>query len=151
MKKRAMQKQIIALMIISLCILSCTVNKVNSITTFAIEGHVYDKASKAPLEHVIVYFVDTGYDDKRSKKDHRLPIGKSDENGEIKARLNYFWGYDDAFFISNPKKTFDIVLSKKFYKTVSFHFTESQLKGDKYAYFVKLEDVYMIAVSKDHE
>ncbi len=146
-----MQKQIIASIIISLCVLSCTVNKINSITTFAIEGRVYDMASKLPLEHVIVYFVDTGYDDKRSKKDHRLPIGESDENGEITARLNYFWGYDDAFFLLNPKKTFAIVFSKASYQPVSFHFKESQLKGDKYMYFVELEDVYMLAVSEDHE
>ena len=146
-----MQKQIIALIIISFCVLSCTVNKVNSITTFAIEGCVYDMASKVPLEQVIVYFVDTGYDDQRSKKDHRLPIGISDENGEIKARLNYFWGYDDAFFLLKPKKTFDIVLSKAFYEPVSLHFTESQLKGDKYMYFVELEDVYMLPDFADHE
>jgi hypothetical protein len=146
-----MQKQIITSIIISLCVWSCTVNKINSITTFAIEGRVYDMASKLPLEHVIVYFVDTGYDDKRSKKVHRLPIGKSDENGEIKARLNYFWGYDDAFFLLNPKKTFDIVLSKASHKPVRIHFTESQLKGEKNMYFVELEDVYLIAVSEDHE
>ena len=119
--------------------------------TFAVEGCVYDMESKAPLEQVMVYFVDTGYDDKRSEIKIRLPIGKSDENGEIKARLNYFWGYDDAFFLSNPKKTFDIVLSRAFYEPVRFHFTESQLKGDKYIYFVELQDVYMFVVYGDHE
>jgi hypothetical protein len=146
-----MKKLIIASIIIALCMWSCTVRYVKSITTFAIDGRVYDRQSKAPLENVIVYFVDTGYDDERSKKDHRLAIGQSDENGEIKARLNYFWGYDDAFFLSDPKKTFEIVLTKASYKPVSFRFTESQLKGDKYTYFVELQDVYMIAVSKDHE
>jgi hypothetical protein len=146
-----MKKQIIASMIISLCILSCTLRHVDSITTFAIEGRVYDRESKAPLEHVIVYFIDTGYDDRRSKKDHRLAIGESDENGEIKARLNYFWRYDDAIFLSKPKKTFDIVLSKDSHETVSLHFEQSQLAGEKYTYFVKLEDVYMLPISEDPE
>ena len=146
-----MQKQIIASIIIFLCMLSCTVNKVDVITTFAIEGRVYDKATKRPLEHVHVYFIDTGYDDVRSNKDHRLAIGRSDENGEIKVRLNYFWGYHDAIFLPKPKKIFDIVLSKDSYETVSMHFKESQLAGERYTYFVKLKDVYMLRSSEDHE
>jgi hypothetical protein len=131
--------------------MSCTVNKVNLITTFAIEGRVFDNASKMPIEHVQVYFIDTGYDDVRSNKDHRLAVGQSDENGEFKARLNYFWGYDDAVFLPKPKKTFDIVLSKDSYETVSLHFEQSQLAGEKYTYFVKLEDVYMLPISEDPE
>lgn len=146
-----MKKQLFISIFIILGTASCMVNHVNLITTFAIEGRVYDKESKAPLENVSVYFVDTGYDGVRSKKDHRLPIGQSDENGDIKARLNYFWGYDDAIFLAKPKKTFDIMLSKDSYEPVSLHFEESQLEGEKYTYFIKLEDVYMLAVSEDRE
>ena len=146
-----MQKHIAVSIIMCLSFLSCTVRHVDLITTFAIEGCVYDVESKAPLDDVMVYFIDTGYDDRRSKIDHRLAIVRSDEHGEIKARLNYFWGYDDAFFLSKPKKTFEIVLSKAFYEPVSFHFTEAQLKGDKYMYLVELEDVYMFAVFGDLE
>ena len=144
-----MHKHIVTAIIISLGVFACTLNRVNSITTFAVEGCVYDKELKTPLEQVEVYFVDTGYDDRRSKKNHRIPIGISDANGEINARLNYFWGHDEGFLLSKPKKTFDIVLSKLFYRSVSYTFSEAQLNGAKYMYIVELKDVFMSPIFGD--
>ncbi len=128
---------------IFLFMVSCTVNQVTSITTFSVEGRVFDSESYQPLEHVHVYFIDTGYDSIRSKKNLRLEIGQSDTSGEIKIRLNYFWAYERSVLLKNPERTFDIVLSKQSYETKTFHFEESQFEGERYTYFVRLEDVYM--------
>lgn len=125
------------------------VKHVDSVTTFAIEGRVFDRVSKVPLENVQVYFIDTGYDDVRSKKVHRLKIGQSAANGNIQARLNYYWGRKASIFHAHPKKTFAIALSKVSYETRYFHFKESQLEGEKLTYFVKLGDVDMDQVKKD--
>jgi hypothetical protein len=144
-----MQKHIITAIVISLGVFACTLNRVNSITTFAVEGCVYDMELKTPLEQVEVFFVDTGYDDQRAKNNHRIPIGISDENGEINARLNYFWGHDEGFLLSKPKKTFDIVLSKSYYKSVNYTFCEAQLSGEKYLYVVELKDVYLSPIFGD--
>jgi hypothetical protein len=137
------------LLFISLSILACMAKYVDSVTIFAFEGRVFDSISKVPLENVQVYFIDTGYDDVRSKKAHRLEIGQSDLNGKIEARLNYYWRRTESPFHSYPKKTFAIALSKASYETRYFHFKESQLEGEKLTYFVKLEDVYMDRVTKD--
>jgi hypothetical protein len=137
------------LLFISLGILACMAKHVGSVTIFAIEGRVFDSISKVPLENVQVYFIDTGYDDVRSKEAHRLEIGQSNLNGEIEARLNYYWGHKASPFHSYPKKTFAITLSKASYETRYFHFKESQLEGEKLTYFVKLEDVYMDRATKD--
>ena len=122
---------------------------VDSVTIFAIQGRVFDSISKVPLENVQVFFIDTGYDDLRSKKAHRLKIWQSDLNGKIEARLNYYWGRKTSVFYSHPKKTFAIALSKASYETRYFHFKESQLEGEKLTYFVKLEDVYMDRANKN--
>ena len=138
-----MRKPFYILLFVLLGILACMAKYVDSITIFAIQGRVFDSISKVPLENVQVYFIDTGYDDVRSKKVHRLEIGQSDLNGKIEARLNYYWGRKTSAFHSPPKKTFAIALSKASYKNRYFHFKESQLEGEKFTYFVKLEDVYM--------
>lgn len=122
---------------------------VDSVTILAIEGRVFDSRSKTPLENVQVYFIDTGYDDVRSRKVHRLRIGQSAADGSIRARLNYFWGREASILHVHPKKTFAIALSKASYQTRYFHFEESQLEGEKLTYFVKLEDVYMDQVKKE--
>ena len=134
---------------ICLSILACMAKHVDSITTFAIEGRVFDKASKFPLENVRVYFIDTGYDTLRSKKAHRLEIGQSAANGNIRIRFNYLWGRKASIFHSGPKKTFAIALSKASYQTRYFHFDESQLEGEKFTYFVKLQDVYLDPINED--
>ena len=144
-----MKKLFYILFFILLSILACRAKHVDSVTIFAIQGRVFDSLSKVPLENVQVYFIDTGYDDVRSKKVHRLQIGQSDINGKIEARLNYYWGRKTSAFYSPAKKTFAIALSKASYKNRYFHFTESQLEGEKFTYFVKLEDVYMDRATKD--
>ena len=138
-----MKKRYFIAIFIFLFMVSCTVNQVTSITTFSVEGRVFDSESYQPLEHVHVYFIDTGYDSIRSKKNLRLEIGQSDTSGEIKIRLNYFWAYERSVLLKNPERTFDIVLSKQSYETKTFHFEESQFEGERYTYFVRLEDVYM--------
>lgn len=144
-----MKKPFYILFFILFSILACMAKHVDSITIFAIQGRVFDSISKVPLENVQVYFIDTGYDDVRSKKVHRLEIGQSDLNGKIEARLNYYWGRKLSIFHSYPKKTFAIALAKASYETRYFHFKESQLEGEKFTYFVKLEDVYMDQATKD--
>jgi hypothetical protein len=137
------------LLFISFSLLACLAKHVDSVTIFAIQGRVFDSISKVPLENVRVYFIDTGYDDVRSKKVHRLEIGQSDLNGKIEVRINYYWGRKASIFHSHPKKTFAIALSKASYETRYFHFKESQLEGEKLTYFVKLEDVHMDRAAKN--
>ena len=138
-----MKKPFYILFFAFLSILACMAKHVDSVTIFAIQGRVFDSISKVPLENVRVFFIDTGYDDVRSKKAHRLEIGQSDLNGKIEARLNYYWGHKTSVFHSLPKQTFAIAFSKASYETRYFHFKESQLEGEKLTYFVDLEDVYM--------
>jgi hypothetical protein len=144
-----MKKPVFIVFLISLAILACMAKHVNSVTIFAIQGRVFDSISEVPLENVQVYFIDTGYDDVRSRKVHRLEIGQSDLNGKIEIRLNYYWGRKTSVFRSLPPKTFAIVLSKASYKNRYFHFKESQLEGEKLTYFVRLKDVYMDQVKKE--
>ncbi|UCG08475.1 MAG: hypothetical protein JSV83_07460 [Desulfobacterales bacterium] len=144
-----MKKRRFIAFFISLSILACMVNHIGSVTILAIEGRVFDKASKVPLENVRAYFIDTGYDDKRSKQAHRFEIGQSDANGKIQVRLNYYWERKESIFHSYPKKTFAIMLAKASYQTRYFHFKESQLEGEKFTYFVQLKDVYLETLQKE--
>lgn len=143
-----MKIRLIISLFITLGILACASKPIHSVTIFVIEGRVYDRESNFPLNHVSVYFIDTGYDEVRSKKATPIEIGLSDSRGKIDLRFNYLWDTQKSAFYEPAIKTFDIVLSCEAYETKKFHFKESELITDRLAFLVNLEDVYLIRALK---
>ena len=129
---------------IGLAIIGCATQQIHSVTIFSIQGRVLDKESNFPLEKVDVFFIDTGYDDTRSKQRTPIKVAQTNSRGKIQARLNYLWIRRETAFSDPPKATLDIVLSKDLYKTKIFHFKESELKTDGVTFLINLEDVYMV-------
>jgi hypothetical protein len=141
---RIMKTSLMIAGLIGWAIIGCATQHIHSITIFAIQGRVLDKESNFPLEKVDVFFIDTGYDDTRSNQRTPIKIAQTNSRGKFKARLNYLWQTRKTAFSHPAKATFDIVLSKDLYKTMVFHFKESDLKTDGVTFLVNLEDVYLV-------
>ena len=141
---RLMKISLMITVFIALGISGCATQPIRSVTIFSIQGRVLDKESNFPLEKVNVYFIDTGFDYTRSKKQIPIKVAESDSRGKIDARLNYLWERSKTGFNSSPKGTLDIVLSKDRYETQTFHFKESELITDGIAFLINLKDVYML-------
>lgn len=139
-----MKNSLIISVLISLIIVACATQQIDSVTIFAIEGRVLDQASNFPLQDVNVYFIDTGYDDTLSKQQTPVKIAQSNARGKIAARFNYWWGKKMSVFDNRPKATFDIVLSREAFAAKRFHFKESELQTDGVTFLVNLEDVYLV-------
>jgi hypothetical protein len=139
-----MKNSLMIVVFMGLSILGCATRPIYSVTIFAIQGRVIDKQSNFPLEKVDVYFIDTGYDDNRSRQPTPIQVAQSDARGKIEARLNYLWARRKSGFNNLPEATFDIVLSRELYQTRRFHFKESELQSDAVTFLVDLEDVYMV-------
>lgn len=122
----------------------CATQHMDAVTILHIEGRVLDQASNFPLEDVMVYFIDTGYDDILSKRQKPVKIARSNSRGIIAARLNYWWGHKTSAFGNGPKATFDIVLSRESYVEKRLHFKQSELKTDGVTFLVNLEDIYLV-------
>ncbi len=131
-------------MFLGLVILGCATRPIHSVTILVIQGRVFDKQSNFPLEKTDVYFIDTGYDDKRSRQPTPIKVAQSDSKGKIEARFNYLWERKKSVSNNRPGATFDIVLSRDRYQTRRFHFKETELRSDRVAFLVDLEDVYMV-------
>jgi hypothetical protein len=138
-----MSIKIIIGVFIGLGIAGCATLPIDSVTIFVIQGRVLDQESNFPLEDIKVYFVDTGYDYILSKKQTPIEIESSNSRGIIDTRFNYWWGRKNSA-LSSHEATFDIVLSGERYKTRRFHYKETELETDGLAYWVNLEDVYMV-------
>lgn len=139
-----MKNSLIISVLISLIIVACATQQIDSVTIFAIEGRVLDQASNFPLQDVNVYFIDTGYDDTLSKQQTPVKIAQSNARGKIAARFNYWWGKKMSVFDNRPKATFDIVISREAFAAKRFHFKESELQTDGVTFLVNLEDVYLV-------
>jgi hypothetical protein len=145
---RLMKISLMITVFIALGISGCATQPIRSVTIFSIQGRVLDKESNFPLEKVNVYFIDTGFDYTRSKKQIPIKVAESDSRGKIDARLNYLWERRKTGFNSSPKGTLDIVLSKDRYETQTFHFKESELITDGIAFLINLKDVYMLRATQ---
>jgi hypothetical protein len=145
---RLMKISLLIMVFIGLTIIGCATQQIRSVTIFSIQGRVLDKESNFPLEKVNVYFIDTGFDYTRSKKQIPIKVAESDSRGKIDARLNYLWERRKTGFNSSPKGTLDIVLSKDRYETQTFHFKESELITDGIAFLINLKDVYMLRATQ---
>jgi hypothetical protein len=126
-----------------LSFMACTVTYTTAVTIFAVEGQVFEKESKRPLENVQVFFIDTGYDDIRSQKPLPIEIGQSDSNGHIRLRLNYLWRQNQSWPQVAPKQTVAIVLSRDFYEPVRLNYTGSELPNDGVTFLIDLGKVYL--------
>lgn len=138
-----MKLNLIISVFISLAVSACATQHMDAVTILHIEGRVLDQASNFPLEDVIVYFIDTGFDDILSKKQKPVKITSSNSRGKIAARFNYFWGRRVSAFDTGPKATFDIVLSKESYVEKRLPLKQSELQTDGVTFLVNLEDVYL--------
>ena len=140
----SMKLHLIISVFLSLMVAACATQHMDAVTILHIEGRVLDQASNFPLEDVIVYFIDTGYDDILSKKQKPLEIARSNSRGKIAARFNYWWGRKVSSFDPGPKATFDIVLSRESYVEKRLQFKQSELQTDGVSFLVNLEDVYLV-------
>jgi hypothetical protein len=129
---------------VSLAVCACATHHMDAVTILHIEGRVLDQASNFPLEDVIVYFIDTGYDDILSKKQLAVEVTRSNPRGKVAARFNYWWGRKTSAFDAGPKATFEIVLSREDYEEKRLKFKQSGLQTDGVTYFVNLKDVYLV-------
>jgi hypothetical protein len=140
-----MKLHLVISVFLSLIVTACaTTQHMDAVTILYIEGRVLDQTSHFPLEDVIVYFIDTGYDDILSKKQKPLKIARSNSRGKIAARFNYWWGRKVSAFDTGPKATFDIVLSREAYAQKRLRFKQSDLQTDGVTFLVNLEDVYLV-------
>jgi hypothetical protein len=139
-----MKLNLIISVFISLAVSACATQHMDAVTILHIEGRVLDQASNFPLEDVIVYFIDTGFDDILSKKQKPVKITSSNSRGKIAARFNYFWGRRVSAFDTGPKATFDIVLSKESYVEKRLPLKQSELQTDGVTFLVNLKDVYLV-------
>ena len=139
-----MKFNLIISVFLSLFATACATHHMDAVTILHIEGRVFDQASNFPLEDVIVYFIDTGYDDILSKKQKPVEITRSNSRGKFAARFNYWWGRKTSAFDTGPKATFDIVLSTESYVEKCLQFKQSELKTDGVTFLVDLEDVYLV-------
>ena len=139
-----MKFNLITSVLFSLAISACATQHMDAVTILHIEGRVLDQTSNFPLEDVIVYFIDTGFDDILSKKQKPVKIARSDSRGKIAARFNYLWGRKVSAFDTGPKATFDIVLSRESYVEKRLQFKQSELQTDGVTFLVNLEDVYLL-------
>lgn len=129
---------------LSLAVTTCATQHMDAVTILHIEGRVLDRASNFPLEGVIVYFIDTGYDDILSKKQKPFKMTRSNSRGKISVRFNYWWSRKVSAFDTGPKATFDIVLSRESYVEKRLQFKQSELQTDGVTFLVNLEDVYLV-------
>ena len=139
-----MKIKLIISMLLSLCVVACATQYVDSVTIFQIQGRVLDQVSNFPLKDVDVYFIDTGYDDTFSKQEKPFKIGRSNSKGKINVRFNYWWGRQTSAFDQGPQATFDILLFRESYVGKRLQFKESELKTDGVTFFVDLQDIYLI-------
>ena len=139
-----MKFKLIISVFLGLAVNACATHHMDTVTILHIEGRVLDQASNFPLEDVIVYFIDTGYDDILSKKQKPVEITRSNSRGKFAARFNYWWGRKVSAFDPAPKATFDIVLSTESYVEKCLQFKQSELKTDGVTFLVDLEDVYLV-------
>ena len=139
-----MKINLIISVFVSLTVSACATQHMDAVTILHIEGRVLDQVSNIPLEDVIVYFIDTGYDDILSKKQMPVKVTRSNARGKIAARFNYWWGRKTSPFDSGPQATFDIVLSTEAYVEKRLKFKQSELQTDGVTFFVNLEDVFLV-------
>lgn len=139
-----MKINLIIAVFVSLAACACATQHMDAVTILHIEGRVLDQASNFPLEDVIIYFIDTGYDDILSKKQMRVKVTHSNSRGKVAARFNYWWGRKTSAFDAGPKATFEIVLSREDYVEKRLQFKQSELQTDGVTFFVNLEDVYLV-------
>ena len=103
-------------------------------TYFVIKGEAFDESTKYSLNRVKVIFIDTGFDQGRSEIPNSKEIGESDEYGKINIEFGYLWGGQDItwFLKYKPKMTYDIILTKKGYKSKRFNFeAQNKARGGK--------------------
>ncbi len=130
--------------LVSLTVLACATQRIDSVTIFTIQGRALDQASNFPLQDVKVYFIDTGYDGTLSKNPTPIEITQSDSRGRIAARFNYWWMRKSSLFDNRAKATFDIVLSRERYASKRLHFKQSELQTDGLSILVDLAEVYLV-------
>lgn len=116
------------------------------VTPFLIKGKVLDKISRQLLSDVHIIFLDTGLDYKRSKQSESFKkiIGKSNEDGMIEIKFDYFWGYIKSIFNKEPKGDFIIRLSKNQYVEKDLLFNLHSLKKDGNYRLVNLNEIDLL-------
>jgi hypothetical protein len=139
-----MKFNLIIAVFLSLAVSACATHHMDAVTILHIEGRVLDQASNFPIEDVIVYFIDTGYDDILSKKQKPFEITRSNSRGKVTARFNYWWGRKVSALDAGPKATFDIVLSRESYVEKRLQFKQSELQTDGVTFLVDLKDVFLV-------
>jgi hypothetical protein len=101
-------------------------------TTFLIRGEVFDKNTDNALSGVKIIFIDTGFDEEKSKILYSKEIGESTISGQINIEYFYEWGgHDGTLSKYKPKMTYEIMLAKPGFenKRYTFKAPEDARKG----------------------
>ncbi|CAB1060827.1 hypothetical protein D1BOALGB6SA_5594 [Olavius sp. associated proteobacterium Delta 1] len=128
-------------------IYGCLHRHVDKITTFSVNGKVYDKKTGSPVSEIIINFIDTGFDDKRHKRQSPLAIGKSDDSGTINIDFEFWWGRTEGPLKNKPEKTFTVELEADNYQTKRFDYRADDLTRENGKIIVPLGNIYLTSKS----
>lgn len=135
-------RRLICLLIMFQFICGCAYKHLDYVGQFNITGRVHENISKIPLDEVKIFFVDTGFDQRRSKQRASYEIGESTQ-GQIDLKFDYSWGVNIGLLTSMPPETFIIQLLKAGYKSKQFNIKVSDLDTKGHIIFVPLREVYL--------
>ncbi len=147
---KSVRKLIILLSVLfCLSISGCTYKKSAVISTFFITGIVYDQHTKLPIKDCEVSFIDTGYDESKSKEQQKTLFGKSNESGKIDINTNYPWGYTTGpFHTTQGDETFSLEFVKEGYASQKWDFNGKELKEDCTTVEVNLGEIFLQPAEK---
>jgi hypothetical protein len=124
------------LFLIMVIVFSSCYAHLDKIIYFKISADLYEANTNKPINNVECVFVDTGYDEIRSKKGINTPVGSSDNYGKINKELTILWGITQGLFFEKPKRTFDIQFVNSKYKLYKISFQESNLQEDNNGFYL---------------
>jgi len=133
----------ILLFLLSFC--SCKIVHNDCGTTFIIQGVVVNANNKIPINGAKVFFIDTGYHNSEiaSQRRFSIEIGITDLQGRIDIKFDYRFSYNEGWGYEEPKKTFEIHISKESFKEKILLLKESDFKKEKNIVYVDLSEIYL--------
>ena len=131
------------IMVFVFCFCSCETVHHDCMITFNVQGVVFNKDNKTPIESAKVLFVDTGYDSLASQGGIQEEIGTTDLQGRIDIKFDYGYSYEEGWGYEKPKDTFEIHIYKESYKKKVLLFKESDFKKEEHILYVDLSEIYL--------
>ena len=114
------------------------------LTEFHIQGTVVDKRSGEPLGNVEIMFIDTGFDDARSRNQVPESVGTTDRLGNFDLSFDYAWAVNEGLFKRKPAKTCTLEFLRESYRTTRLDLRESDFSHDGKTSHIMLKGVGLV-------